>query len=450
MIFSVLLAVFSFMPIVSSETPLDLYVHQADASSAWTVTREQQKNGCTIKTIDLTSQTWRSEAEVTPNVWHHQLTVVIPPSPRGNTGLLHVTGGYNNGQTSAIPEHFVSTALMTSTVVAELKMVPTQFLHFSDESDERYTEKGRKEDQIIAYGYDKFLKTLDPLWIPTLPMTKAVVAAMDVCTEVAPVTQFVIAGASKRGWTTWTTAAVDKRVVGIIPMVIDILNLRECFDRHLGAYGFWSSALNDYIDLDVEKRLHSPEFAQLMAIIEPFNYRDRLTMPKLLINSAGDEFFLPDSSQLYFNQLLGPKYLRYLPNASHNLAGTNFMLGALGFYTELLHGLLPPTMDWSLDAKGVLSMTASQTPKRVVLWQATNPNARDFRHRVIGSSWTSTPLKSQDERYQAELETPEAGFSAYFIEATFANRVPGAPDHTFTTDVFVLPDILPYEHLTAY
>ena len=32
------------------------------------------------------------------------------------------------------------------------------------------------------------------------------------------VSKFVVAGASKRGWTTWTTGAVDPRVVGIEPV----------------------------------------------------------------------------------------------------------------------------------------------------------------------------------------------------------------------------------------
>lgn len=37
--------------------------------------------------------------------------------------------------------------------------------------------------------------------------------------------QWIVAGASKRGWTAWTVGACDpQRVVGIIPMVLDELN----------------------------------------------------------------------------------------------------------------------------------------------------------------------------------------------------------------------------------
>ncbi len=34
------------------------------------------------------------------------------------------------------------------------------------------------------------------------------------------ITEFIVAGASKRGWTTWTTGAVDSRVIAIIPVVM--------------------------------------------------------------------------------------------------------------------------------------------------------------------------------------------------------------------------------------
>ena len=40
-------------------------------------------------------------------------------------------------------------------------------------------------------------------------------------------------------------------------------------------------------------------------------YKDRLTMPKYIITSAGDEFFPPDDSHYYFNQMQGKTYIRY-------------------------------------------------------------------------------------------------------------------------------------------
>lgn len=106
---------------------------------------------------------------------------------------------------------------------------------------------GRSEDAIIAYTWWHFLEvdTNDPEWLLRLPMTKAAVRAMDTIQAYANknsgtnIENFVVAGASKRGWTTWTTGIVDTRVIGMVPMVMDLLNMQKNVMHHYEAYGGW-------------------------------------------------------------------------------------------------------------------------------------------------------------------------------------------------------------------
>src|SRR5437763_977962 len=121
--------------------------------------------------------------------------------------------------------------------------------------------------------------------------------------------KFVLAGASKRGWTAWTAAAVDRRVAAVVPVVIDLLNIEASFEHHYRAYGFWAPAIAAYQASGIMRWAGTAELASLLAIEDPFAYRDRLSLPKFVINSAGDQYFLPDSSRFYFDALIGEKYL---------------------------------------------------------------------------------------------------------------------------------------------
>ena len=102
-------------------------------------------------------------------------------------------------------------------------------------------------------------------------MTKAVVRAMDAVQAFCKsdvggkheVKDFVVAGGSKRGWTTWTTAIVDTRVRAIVPCVIDCLNVIKSFHHHYEALGFWSAAIGDYQSLGILNWLDTPENAAL-------------------------------------------------------------------------------------------------------------------------------------------------------------------------------------------
>ena len=205
--------------------------------------------GYTTFIVDMTSQTWRSANEVDRNVWRHWMMMVKPDEVKTTKSLLYISGGNNN---SAAPKdanaQMIQIATTTKSVVTELRMVPNQPLTFSDD------KKPRTEDEMIAYTWDKYLRTGDDVWPARLPMTKAAVRAMDTVVSVCKseaggnltIDGFVVAGGSKRGWTTWATAAVDKRVVAIVPLVIDLLNIEPSFRHHFAVYGYYAPAVNDY------------------------------------------------------------------------------------------------------------------------------------------------------------------------------------------------------------
>ena len=247
---------------------------------------------------------------------------------------------------SEIDARFAAMATTTGTVVGELRMVPNQPLTFVGD-----TKEARWEDALIAYGWDKYLRGGREEWLARFPMTKSAVRAMDTITDLMVseaggglvVEKFVVAGGSKRGWTTWTTAAVDPRVVAIVPIVIDLLNVEPSFVHHWQAYGFWAPAVGDYQEMGIMDWMGSERYRRLNELVEPFEYRDRLTMPKLLVNAAGDQFFLPDSSQFYFDELEGEKHLRYVPNTGHSLSGTDAFDTVLAFYAAVVDGKERPT-----------------------------------------------------------------------------------------------------------
>ncbi|MGO9199494.1 MAG: PhoPQ-activated protein PqaA family protein, partial [Limisphaerales bacterium] len=256
-----------------ARTALDEYVAAPDTNYSFRLIESVPGKQETTFILEMTSQAWLTTNEVNRPLWKHWLVVVRPDEAATSKSLLFLGGGANDGRRPKAGDgSLVQIALATKSVVSELRMVPNQPLVFSGESLER------SEDSIIAYTWDKFLRTGDPKWPARLPMTKAAVRAMDTVTAFAASTDggkvkidgFVVAGGSKRGWTTWTTAAVDKRVVAIIPMVIDVLNIEPSMKHHYAAYGFWAPSIDDYTAFKIMDWAGTPEYRALMKIVEPY------------------------------------------------------------------------------------------------------------------------------------------------------------------------------------
>jgi PhoPQ-activated pathogenicity-related protein len=236
---------------------------------------------------------------------------------------------------------------------------------------------------------------------------------------------------------------VDPRVTAIAPLVIDALNVEPSFLHHWRAYGFWAPAVKDYEDQQIMRWMRSPAYRALLEIEDPYEYRDRLTMPKYIVNSAGDQFFLPDSWRFYYDDLKGEKHLRYVPNTDHALRDSDASEGLGAFYATVVTGRARPQVAWRIDKDGRLRVESKTRPLSVMLWQAVNTKTRDFRLESIGPAYSSTPLSPRQEGvYEARVERPIVGWKAGFVELRFdsGTKYP----FVVTTGIAVVPESLPY------
>ena len=431
----------------AAETALDRYVARPDPNYGYTLHHTQDDAAYVAYFLKMTSQQWRSASEVDRTIWEHEVIIVIPRFglDSTDTAVLLIDGGSNGGTPMDEVDPAVgAVAVTTGAVLAIVRQVPNQPLYFTDE-----TGFGRKEDEILAYSLDKALDTGDPEWAVHVAMTKAAVRAMDTVQTFAAdkgkkIDDFLVIGGSKRGWATWLTAAVDSRIRAIVPASIDMPNLARQFIHHWESYGFYAPALNDYVAFNLPCRVQTPEGKALLQVVDPYAYRDRYTMPKLILNASGDQFFTTDSSRFYYAGLPDLKWLRYTPNVDH-FQGIDTIVTALSWIDDILDNKTSPQLTWTREDNGALRIAATATPKEVKLWRATNPSARDFRLETIGPAWTSQVLQPEaDGTYVGTVPQPPSGWTAFLIEATFPTAGVLDPDQIYSTSVQIIPDILPY------
>jgi PhoPQ-activated pathogenicity-related protein len=438
--------------------PLEDYVQRPDAAYGWTLQGTSADLFADYYHLRLVSQQWLNAQQVDRPLWVHELRLAQPrgiwcgDSARNSTAaVLVISGGRNKPESEArlsVPLGSGLVARAFCRPVIELRQIPNQPLRFVDETEDR------KEDAVIAYTFDRYLRGEAGDWPVQMAMVKSVVQAMNAVQafartrdDVPDVSSFVLIGASKRGWTAWLTAAVDARVRAIVPVSIDIPNIRKQFPHHFASYGEYSPALADYQAFGIGCRIASERGQALLDIVDPFSYRERLIQPKLILNSAGDEFFVSDSWRFYYDGLRGDNRLRYTPNTDHDQgdaqARYEHIKMARNWINDILAGRQPPRLDWRREADGTLLVEPSEPPRAVRLWTALNSETRDFRLQTIGPAWQSHALAAdKDGRYRVQLAAPAKGWQATMVEAEFGDS--SDERQVFTTGVYVLPETLPF------
>jgi PhoPQ-activated pathogenicity-related protein len=387
---------------------LKSYVARPEAAYSWKLKEKINHPLGTVYDLHLVSQTWQ---EIT---WEHQLQVYQPkdvaPSP---TILLWNQGGSANPGTIA---YGMELATRIKAPVAFLYGIPNQPLF-----------GGKKEDALIAETFVRYLQTKDESWPLLLPMVKSLVKAMDALQAFSkeewkqPLDHFIVSGGSKRGWTSWLTAAADPRVKAIAPLVIDTLNMRAQMPHQVKSFGTYSEQIADYTRLGLTSLKETPEVKRLFDIVDPYSYRDQLTLPKLLINGNNDPYWAVDALNLYWDDLKGDKWVSYVPNAGHNLqqkdkdgnVDRTRVVSALSvFARQQIAGKSLPQLQWKhddADGKMRLTVQAMPAPASTRLWAARAPTL-DFRK----AEWVEQPAVLKDGTVTGEVAPPAKGCLAFY------------------------------------
>lgn len=399
-----------------------------------------------VRHYELFSQSWSPDDMVTPVQWRHNVNIYIPELAKKQRALVVVNNGTNyikgmytlSTPTDFSEETLTSIARNTKTIVISVSNIPNQYLTY------RNDEKELKEDDSVARSWALFMQSpeqrkLLPLYIPmvasvsqTLRLAKKELTQWDI-------KKFIVAGISKRGWTTWLTAIANPDVEGIIPFGIDILNTDTALKHIYHSYGGnWPISFYPYYQQAIDKKIKTPQFHQLLQIIDPLQYvnsfyKSRLAISKYIVNASGDDFFAPDNTRFYYDNLPGRKSLRIMPNMDHYTIPKITESAIIPFLRRYQNQQEIPYISGSAY-KNILTLHISEKPVKIIRWTAINPVARDFRY-ACGIRYIPHVIDiHSDNLVNIILNVPEAGWEATYIEATFNDG------YVATTQVYITPD----------
>ncbi len=424
------------------------FVQSEDPAYTYSLESEGAGVGYSTYFIQMDSQQWRTEEEITPSVWSHWMTLVVPDVTTTTKAHLVIVGGSVSEDLPSVGELpiFIQVAITTGTPVAVLGQIPAQPSTAPDRPEPM------TEDDLVAYSWRKAMDTQDPTWAAYFPMTKAAVRAMDTTQEfLAGRTGqspdgFIVTGFSKRGATAWLTAAADDRVEAVVPGVFSALHLDYLAEQQFQSYGAFAEAAGDYVDERVLQEVRSPEGSFLRGVVDPVSYVDALTMPHYVVQASGDEFFLADAARAFLHEIPGEAPQRIIPNESHSL-GENLddnLAGLVAWYQAILAEEPRPTLTEEL-VDGVLTIETDQEPTSVTLWVATTDEIPDFRFPTIGDAWQPTVLDPvAAQTYEVVLSTPARGYAGHLVELRYPG-VNGLPeDQVYSSHVYITPETRPF------
>lgn len=407
---------------------------------------QENLNGVQLKHYRLRSQLWSPHGLVQPTEWIHNIDVYLPEKPRLRSALIVINNGTNYPVLkSAVtpPTDFPLNTLLniaqsTRTAVISVSNIPNQYLSYDQ------TSEPIKEDDSVAQSWQIFLRnTVDNQRMSVhIPMAVATSQALRMAKQVLGplgIKKFVVTGISKRGWSSWLATMSDPDIIAVVPFVFDLLNTKLALEHMYHTYGNnWPIAFRAYYQRDIDRKIDNESFRTLMLVEDPLQYKSkfflkRLEVTKYIINSSGDDFYVPDNSHFYYGVLPGDKALRVVPNTDHygirDFSGQSLVAFLNRFQTyQTLPGVTETVRG------GMLFVNFSETPVKIIRWTAKNAVARDFRF-ACKIRFTPTVIGfGKVNMVKVPLDNTPTGWEATFVEARFKDSF------IATTQVYITPD----------
>ena len=415
---------------LTPEKALKSYIANGDATYSW-VLKDSTKLGSSMAyQLVLTSQKWHNIT------WRHQLTIVVPATVKYDGAMLFITGGSNKDEQPNWSKDdnmwpiLAAIASKNKAIVALIRQVPNQPLF-----------DGKTEDELISFTLHQFKQDKDYSWPLLFPMVKTAVRSMDAIQEFSSkklhhtINNFVVSGASKRGWTTWLSNAIDdKRVKAIGPMVIDMLNMPKSLSYQLETYGEYSIQIEDYVKLGIPQGADTPDGKAITTMVDPYSYRDKMTIPKIIFIGTNDEYWTADAIKHYYDKIPGKNLIHYVPNAGHNLGGGKQALEALSaFFGLTLQDKEYPVCTWNVvKGKEGFELTVNAAPgdlQDAAIWGTTSAD-RDFRNNL----WLTRRVKPAGSVVKYTIPYTKKGFQAFYMDLKYKD--PNGGSYTVSTRVF--------------
>ncbi len=421
---------------ITPATALNKYLNNGDNLFAWKVQESYNIGDVTVYSLQLTSQKWREYT------WTHQLTILVPKQIKYEGALLFITGGSIDknglpnwsGKGDELTESFSQVAKQNNAIVAIVKQTPNQPLYDS-----------LTEDALISFTLHNFKKDGDYSWPLLFPMVKSAKRAMDAVQEFSHQTlkheikNFVVSGASKRGWTTWLIGANDSRVTAIAPMVIDMLNMPVSMNYQVKVWNDYSIQIEDYVKLGIVQDIGSGSGKDITTMIDPYSYRKTLTMPKMIIMGTNDEYWPIDNIKNYYDSIPGQNLLHYIPNVGHSMGDKKeAFINLSAFFGITLAKKSYPLCTWkTTETNNGVKLKVMATANKlvdVIIWSADSKDL-DFRN----DSWNSKSLRIKNKStIIATLSFPAYGYRAFYLNLKYKDLHGGT--YTESTRVFMTDD----------